>query len=80
MCCSACPLHHSIEPIDLVSGVGDLAHVAIRLHQAVLSVHHAVLQGLRGVLVVSSRWVCYSVREAVGWVRVYWFCANDLGL
>lgn len=71
-------LNDSIEAVDLVGGVGDLAHVAVGLHQAVGAVDDAVLQRLGRVLVVPSRGVRYAVREAVRWVRVDGLSTNHL--
>lgn len=75
---SARPLNHGVEAINLVSRVGDLADVAVRFHQAVGAVHHAVLQRLRGVFVVTSGGVCHAVREAIRGVWVYWLSADHL--
>lgn len=54
-------LYDSIETVDLVGGVGDLADVTVRLNETVGAVDDAVLQRLMCVLLVPGVWVCYSV-------------------
>lgn len=65
-----CPLDVSVEPVDLVRGVGDCAHGTVGLGQAVATGQHSVLQGLLLALDVTGSSVVHSVRELVRRVGV----------
>jgi hypothetical protein len=58
-------VHHSVESIVCISGVGDSADSTVWLHQAVLALYYVTISFLPLALDVSSMSVIYTVAEAV---------------
>jgi hypothetical protein len=63
-------MYHGVESIVCVSRVGHSADSTIRLHQAVLSLHHVTIALLPLALNVSSMRVIHTVVEAVLRIRL----------
>lgn len=61
MCCIASPFNDSVEAINIVGGVSNLAHMTIGLNQAVGTMDDAILQCFRCVLVITGCRISYTV-------------------